>query len=126
MREPCASARPVLQSCSDSLYLTTFEMAYKLNAYKRKVKVFPPTASYVEAPAIINDCNVAHIMSKSPLSNLCQAGLMVALWTRRTQKVLKPLLYRMTVGNILCSGARSCSQLLIIVVFGWIRGYNWS
>ena len=89
-----------LQSCGDSLYFMTFEMVYKLNAYKRKVKVFPSAASYVETSAIINDCNADHIMSKSPLSNLCQTELMGALWTCCTQKVLKPLLYRRTVGNI--------------------------
>lgn len=33
-----------LQSCSDSPHLMTFEMVYKLNGYKRKVKVFPATA----------------------------------------------------------------------------------
>lgn len=72
-----------LQSCSDSLYLTTYEMVYKLNGHKSKVKVFLATASYVETPAIINDCNVDHINRKSPLSNLCHTGLMGALWRPR-------------------------------------------
>ena len=58
-----------LQSCGDNLYLTTCEMVYKLNGYKRKVKVFAAAASYVQTPAIINDCNVDHIMPKSPLSH---------------------------------------------------------
>lgn len=74
-----------LQSCSGSLYLTTFEMVYKLNGYKRRVKVFPPTASYVETPAIINDCNVDQIMPKSPLSNFCDTELIGALWRRCTR-----------------------------------------
>ncbi len=73
-----------LQSCS--LYLTTFEMVYKLNGYKRKVKVFPATASYVETPAIINDSNVDHIMPKSPLSNLCHTELIGSLWSRCTKR----------------------------------------
>ena len=62
-------------SCSAGLYLTTSEMVYKLNGYKRKVKVFAAAASYVETPAIINDCNVDHITPKSPLSNLCHTQL---------------------------------------------------
>lgn len=61
-------------SCSAGLYLTTSEMVYKLNGYKRKVKVFAAAASYVETPAIINDCNVDHITPKSPLSNPCHVG----------------------------------------------------
>lgn len=73
LREPLPGFLP---SCSDSLYLTTFEMVYKLNGYKRKVKVFAAAASYVETPAIINDCNVDHIMPKSLLSNLCHTQLM--------------------------------------------------
>lgn len=75
-----------LLSCRDSLYLTTFEMVYKLNGYKRKVKVFPATASYVVTPTIINDCNVDHIMPKSPLSNLCHTELMVSLCSCCTKR----------------------------------------
>lgn len=71
-----------LQSCSDSLYFTAYEMLYKLNGYKSKVKVFRATASYVETPAIIN-CNVDHIIPKSQLSHLCQTGLMGAPWRTR-------------------------------------------
>ena len=68
----------LLQSCSDSLFLTTFQMLYKLNHRKRKVKVLPASASYVETPAIINDCNVDRIMSEGPPSNLCHTGLTAA------------------------------------------------
>lgn len=78
MGEPCAPARLFQQSCGDNLYFTTFGMVYKLNASKRKVRVFPSTALYVEIPAIINECNVAHIISKSPPSNFCQTELMSA------------------------------------------------
>lgn len=75
----------LLQSCSDILYVTTFEMVYKLNAYKRKVKVFPATASYSATPAIINDCYVAHIASKSRPSNLCHTELIGAIWSHHTK-----------------------------------------
>ena len=68
-----------LQSCSDRLYLMTFEMVYKLNGHKRKVKVLPATASYMKTPAIINDCNADHITPLSPLSNLCRTELMGSL-----------------------------------------------
>lgn len=64
-----------LQSCSDDLHLTTFEMVYKLNGCKRKVKVFPAAASYVQTPAIVNESNVGRITHKSSLSNLCHAEL---------------------------------------------------
>lgn len=76
-----------LQSCSDSLYVTTFEMVYKLNAYKRKVKVFPATASYSATPAVINDCYVAHRASKSLPSNVkSHTELIGAIWSRCTKR----------------------------------------
>lgn len=69
------------QSCSDSLYLTTYEMVYKLNGYKSNVKVFLATSSYVETPAIINDCNVGHIIpvpTVKPMSNRTYGCALVA------------------------------------------------
>lgn len=83
----CASARLFFcRAVATALYLTTFAMVYKLNGYKRKVKVLPVTASYVEIPAIINDYNVDHIMLKSPLSNLCHTELIGALWSHCTNR----------------------------------------